>query len=114
MILNLLLFVSAFMAFKRPPARIAAAAVISVVKSAAYYQTTDNPALSAFMGALYFSLIVGIVGCLSYLDQQPATMPVYPRLGSPVSRPFQWIYVPLGFLVFSVLFGEITAFVLFA
>lgn len=115
MILNLLMFLGAFMAFKRPPARIAAGAAIGVVKCAAYYTKLGDPFLSAFMGALFFSMIIGIVGCLVYLEQLPAPVVTYPRFGDPVvTRRFHWIHVPLAILVFSVLFGEITAFILFA
>jgi hypothetical protein len=114
MILNLLMFFGAFMAFKRPPGRIAAAAVIGVVKGAAYYTTLGDAYISAFMGALFFSMIVGIVGCIVYLDAQPTAVPVYPRYGERYARPFQWVYIPLSILVFSVLFGEITAVCLFA
>lgn len=114
MILNLLMFFGSFMAFKRPSTRIAAGFMIGIVKGAAYYEITHNAVLSAFMGAVYFSVIIGIVGCLVCLAEQPATLPVYPRYGQTPAQPFQWIYLLLVLLVLFVLFGDLTASFLFS
>jgi hypothetical protein len=106
MILNLLMFFGTFMVAKRPPGRLLAAVGIAVVKGAVYFMATQSIWFGLLMGIVFFSLIFGIIACLGYLNNQPPSIPVYPLPWEKDTRPFQWIYVPLSFLVFTVLFGE--------
>jgi hypothetical protein len=110
MILNLLMFFGSFMVAKNTRGRLLAAAGIGIVKGAVYFQATNSVWLGALMGLVFFSLILGIIACLTYLNRPIPVVPVYPLPWERDTRPFQWIYVPLSFLVFTVLFGETTVF----
>lgn len=114
MILNLLMFFGAFMVAKNTPGRILAAAGIGVVKGAVYFMAFNNVWTGALMGLVFFSLILGIIACLAYINRPIPVIPVYPLPWEKDTRPFQWIYVPLSALVFTVLFGEITFQMFFA
>ncbi len=106
MILNLLMFFGTFMVAKKPSGRLLAAAGIAIVKGAVYFMATGSIWFGLLMGIVFFSLIFGIIACLNHLNRPVPTIPVYPQPWEKDTRPFQWIYVPLSFLVFTVLFGE--------
>jgi hypothetical protein len=114
MILNLLMFFGAFMVATTTSGRLLAAAAIGIVKGVIYFMAFGNIWLGALIGLVFFSLILGIIGCLSYLDRPMVAIPVYPRSWEKNTRPFQWVYVSLSALVFTVLFGEITFQMFFA
>jgi hypothetical protein len=114
MILNLLLFLGAFLAAKSPEGRLLAGALIGAVKGAIYFMTTHNVVIGLLAGAVFFSLMFGILTCLRLINNGEPVDPVYPSPGIKINRPLEWPVVCLSLLVCTFLFGETAMYLMLA
>ena len=114
MILNLLLFLGAFLAAKTPGGRLLAGVLIGATKGAIYFMTTHNVGIGLLAGFVFFSLMLGILTCLRLINNRQPVEPDYPSPGVKINRPLEWPVVGLSVLVCTFLFGEMAMYLIIA